>query len=139
MFISALCAMNPDSTTIYTNAHIWTGEIDRPLQSVLIVNGNKIAAVGGEELLSHFKNEAEIIDLNGAFVVPGFIDNHTHLMAGGFQLTQVKLRHAQDRDQFVEILPETHPESILLLFLPWTPVWASGRELKKLQFQWRAI
>ena len=106
LFISALCAMNPDNTTIYTNAHIWTGEIDRPLQSVLIVNGNKIASVGGEELLSHYKNEAEIIDLNGAFIVPGFIDNHTHLMSGGFQLTQVKLRHAQDRDQFVEILQQ---------------------------------
>ena len=106
LFISALCAMNPDSTTIYTNAHIWTGEIDRPLQSVLIVNGNKIASVGGEELLSHYKYEAEIIDLNGAFIVPGFIDNHTHLMSGGFQLTQVKLRHAQDRDQFVEILQQ---------------------------------
>ncbi len=106
LFISALCAMNPDSTTIYTNAHIWTGEIDRPLQSVLIVNGNKIASVGGEELLSHYKYEAEIIDLNGAFIVPGFIDNHTHLMSGGFQLSQVKLRHAQDRDQFVEILKQ---------------------------------
>ena len=106
LFISALCAMNPDNTTIYTNAHIWTGEIDHPLRSVLIVNGNKIAAVGGEELLPHYKNEAEIIDLNGAFVIPGFIDNHTHLMAGGFQLTQVKLRHAQDRDQFVEILKQ---------------------------------
>ena len=104
LFISALCAMNPDTTTIYTNAHIWTGEIDRPLQSVLIVNGNKIASVGGEELLSHYKYEAEIIDLNGAFIVPGFIDNHTHLMSGGFQLSQVKLRHAQDRDQFVDIL-----------------------------------
>ncbi len=106
LFISALCAMNPDSTIIYTNAQIWTGEKDRPLQSVLIVNGNKIASVGGEELLSHYKYEAEIIDLNGAFIVPGFIDNHTHLMAGGFQLTQVKLRHAQDRDQFVEILQQ---------------------------------
>ena len=106
LFISALCAMNPDNTTIYTNAHIWTGEIDRPLQSVLIVNGNKIASVGGEELLSHYRNEAEIIDLNGAFIVPGFIDNHTHLMSGGFQLSQVKLRHAQDRDQFVEILKQ---------------------------------
>ena len=106
LFISALCAMNPDTTTIYTNAHIWTGEIDRPLQSVLIVNGNKIASVGGEELLSHYKYEAEIIDLNGAFIVPGFIDNHTHLMSGGFQLSQVKLRHAQDRDQFVEILKQ---------------------------------
>ena len=106
LFISALCAMNPDSTIIYTNAQIWTGEKDRPLQSVLIVNGNKIASVGGEELLSHYKYEAEIIDLNGAFIVPGFIDNHTHLMSGGFQLTQVKLRHAQDRDQFVEILQQ---------------------------------
>ena len=106
LFISALCAMNPDSTIIYTNAQIWTGEKDRPLQSVLIVNGNKIASVGGEELLSHYKYEAEIIDLNGAFIVPGFIDNHTHLMSGGFQLSQVKLRHAQDRDQFVEILQQ---------------------------------
>ena len=106
LFISALCAMNPDSTIIYTNAQIWTGEKDRPLQSVLIVNGNKIASVGGEELLSHYKYEAEIIDLNGAFIVPGFIDNHTHLMSGGFQLSQVKLRHAQDRDQFVEILKQ---------------------------------
>ena len=107
ILVSTLYAMNSNSITIYTNAKIWTGVEDIPLQSVLVLNGDKIAAVGGEELLSNFnKSEAEIIDLKGAFVVPGFIDNHTHLMAGGFQLAQVKLRYAQDRDQFVETLKQ---------------------------------
>ncbi len=66
ILVSTLYAMNSNSITIYTNAKIWTGVEDIPLQSVLVLNGDKIAAVGGEELLLNFnKSEAEIIDLKG--------------------------------------------------------------------------
>ncbi len=45
-----------------------------------------------------------MIDLEGNFVVPGFIDNHTHLMTGGFQLSAVGLGFADNREQFASII-----------------------------------
>lgn len=105
MLSSTIIAMNPEFTTIYTNAQIWTGIENQPLQSTMVVKGDRIVAVGDNELISlHGKSGAEVIDLYHAFIVPGFIDNHTHLMTGGFQLTQVELRDAQTKEQFTETI-----------------------------------
>jgi predicted amidohydrolase YtcJ len=40
------------------------------------------------------------IDLAGRMVVPGFIDDHTHLLSGGFQLGSVDLRDAPTPAEF---------------------------------------
>lgn len=41
-----------------------------------------------------------MIDLRGRFAVPGFIDNHTHFISGGLQLSRVQLRDASSADEF---------------------------------------
>jgi len=45
---------------------------------------------------------AEIIDLRGRIARPGFIDNHTHIVAGGLQLSRVQLRDAASPREFAE-------------------------------------
>jgi len=42
--------------------------------------------------------DAEIVDLDGAFVAPGFVDTHVHLTAHGLALTGLDLTGAVDRD-----------------------------------------
>ena len=48
--------------------------------SSMIVDEDKIIAIGGVELLKHYELES-IIDLKGKTVVPGFYDSHLHLVS----------------------------------------------------------
>jgi predicted amidohydrolase YtcJ len=41
-----------------------------------------------------------IISLSGALVLPGFVDAHTHMLAGALQLIRVDLRAVKSRDEF---------------------------------------
>jgi predicted amidohydrolase YtcJ len=42
--------------------------------------------------------------LQGKFVTPGFIDNHTHFLSGGYQLASVNLRTAKTPAEFIQIM-----------------------------------
>ena len=43
---------------------------------------------------------AKSISLPGALVIPGFVDSHTHMLAGAQQLTRIDLRSVNNRDEF---------------------------------------
>ena len=48
--------------------------------TVVVVDGDRIAAVGGSELVDPARApHAEVVDLGGAVLVPGLIDAHNHL------------------------------------------------------------
>ena len=64
--------------TILHNGKIATIDAGLSIQSALAIKGDKIVAVGGEQLLTEFFSK-NTIDLDGRFVMPGFIDSHTHL------------------------------------------------------------
>lgn len=49
----------------------------------IIIEGDKIAAVGGQDLLTRFAVE-KTIDVKGMTVAPGFIDSHCHPVLGDF-------------------------------------------------------
>lgn len=60
--------------TAYTNAIIWTGTGDVVDGGTLLVDGSSIGAVGADIDVTG----AETVDLDGAYVLPGFIDCHSH-------------------------------------------------------------
>jgi len=67
--------------TAYVNARIWTGISGAPLASAIGVSGERISAVGEGPVRSLISSrKTRVIDLKQAFVVPGFIDAHGHLM-----------------------------------------------------------
>ncbi|MBK6949269.1 MAG: amidohydrolase [Haliscomenobacter sp.] len=90
---------------LYLNAVIWTGDSAQPAASVLAVKGDKILYVGGDANL-HKGPRTRVVDLEGRFVVPGFIDNHTHFLSGGFQLASVDLRSAKTPQEFIQRLAD---------------------------------
>ncbi len=64
---------------IYTNAVVWTGDGEAGACSALAVSGGRVLAVGTDaEVLALAGPETEVEDLRGRFVMPGFIDSHTH-------------------------------------------------------------
>jgi len=93
--------MQPDLMVI--NARIWTGEASLPYAEALAIKGKLILAIGSNEQIRSIAGPyTKILDGAGHLVLPGFIDNHTHLMIGGFQLLSLDLRNVKSKDEFVQ-------------------------------------
>jgi predicted amidohydrolase YtcJ len=87
------------------NGKVWTGDSGRPWAEAVAVRGDKIFAVGTTaEVRKLASGAANIVDLGGALVLPGFIDSHTHFLAGGFALKSIQLRAARSREEFVALI-----------------------------------
>ena len=64
---------------IFTNAIIWVGDAAESVGDALAVKGGRIVAVGTEaKVMACAGRDTEVEDLRGAFVMPGFLDSHTH-------------------------------------------------------------
>jgi predicted amidohydrolase YtcJ len=84
------------------NGRVWTGDPARPWAESVAARDGKIFAVGSaRELRGLEASAAKRIDLGGSLVLPGFIDSHTHFLAGGFALRSIQLRDAKSREEFV--------------------------------------
>ncbi len=64
--------------TILHNGKIATIDAGLSIQSAVAIKDDRIVAVGSEQLLTEFVAPTTI-DLEGKFVMPGFVDSHTHL------------------------------------------------------------
>jgi predicted amidohydrolase YtcJ len=64
--------------TILHNGKVITIDASLSIASAVAVTGDRIVAVGGEELLNEYV-AANTVDLAGKVLMPGFIDSHTHL------------------------------------------------------------
>ena len=106
---------------IYYNATIWTGDSTLPAATTIAVSGNEIIYVGDN--YKDFQGpETELIDVNEGMIVPGFIDNHTHFLTGGYNLASVDLRIAKSKEEFIQILGTfcaQHPDDRWVLGGDW--------------------
>ena len=90
---------------ILTKAKFWTASSVLPSVEGIAIKADRIAAVGSEaEVLKWRAEKTILLELPRRLVVPGFIDNHTHFLDGGFQLRSVDLRPALNEKDFAERL-----------------------------------
>ncbi len=108
---------------IVTNAVIWTGDDNNPSAQAMAISGDTIVAVGSAAEIEKLIGEAtEVVDANGGFITPGFIDTHVHLLDGGFNLTSVRLRDAKTPEEFIQRIADfaaTVPEGTWILGGEW--------------------
>lgn len=72
-----------DATTVFTGGTILTVDSKFSQAEALSIRGNKIQAVGtDDEVRAAAGEHAKIVDLKGKTLLPGFIDPHTHVVAG---------------------------------------------------------
>lgn len=113
----------PKADKIIINAVIWTGDQSNPSAEAMAISGDSILAVGSNAEIEKYKGpNTEVIDLNGAFVTPGFIDSHVHFLMGGFNLSSVQLRDAKTKEEFIsriKAFAETVPAGTWILGGDW--------------------
>ena len=86
---------------VLTHANVWTGDARRPWAEAVAVRGERIYRVGTAAECRALAGEGTaVLDLGGGLVLPGFIDSHTHFLAGGLALSSVQLRDAAGREEF---------------------------------------
>lgn len=92
----------PVGALAIVNARVWTGDRRRPWADAVLIQGDRIEAVGSSAAIRKRVTPAtRVIDAHGMMVTPGFIDSHVHFLDGGFALSSVKLRDAKTKAEFI--------------------------------------
>jgi len=93
--------------TAFINGKIYTVDEKLPIAEADITRGERIVFVGSQIDAGEFiEKDSRIVDLNGRLMLPGFIDNHTHLTQGGLHLLGIDLGPAKSTREFKQILKE---------------------------------
>jgi len=76
--------------TAYINANVITIDPNQPRAEAFLVDGERFTKVGTTaDILSEAGTDAEIVDLKGATIVPGFNDSHMHLLNYAYSRTKI--------------------------------------------------
>ncbi|WP_329493896.1 amidohydrolase [Kitasatospora herbaricolor] len=98
---------------VLTGGPVHTGDPARTRATGLAVTGERITAVGHDEVKELIGPKTEVVDLRGRMLVPGFQDAHVHAVYGGVELGQCDLTGTTGRAEYRSRIAEyarAHPE-----------------------------
>ena len=115
---------------VLVSARIWTGDPAQPEATALAVRAGRIVTLGNDPEVRRLRGpRTVVVDGRGRRIVPGFIDCHTHMSMGGFNLLGVDLRHTKDPADFTRQLAafaKTRPPGLWMTDGAWDhQVWAN--------------
>ncbi|WP_415953397.1 amidohydrolase [Streptomyces sp. KLOTTS4A1] len=103
----------PHADLVFTNGPVLTMDPARTRASSLAVTGERITAVGHDEVRELIGPGTEVVDLTGRLLLPGFQDAHVHAVGGGVELAECDLTEAtgvEDCLRRVRTYAEAHPD-----------------------------
>ncbi|WP_395658319.1 amidohydrolase [Nocardioides sp.] len=113
--------------TLFTGGALFDGHRYVGAGSVLVDQG-RIAAVGGPDELDH--PGAEVVDLGGGLLLPGFTDAHVHPIQGGLERLRCDLSGLGTREEYLAEVgryADAHPEAEWILGGGWAmPAFPGG-------------
>jgi predicted amidohydrolase YtcJ len=121
-----------EADLIVIGARAWTGDSAPSAAEGVATLGNRIVAVGDRAaLLTHRGPRTRVLEVPGGFVMPGFIDNHTHFSQAGALLLGVNLLDVADEAGLVRRVREARdrgPKDAWLVGGDWGAyeAWAQG-------------
>ncbi|HEY0078361.1 MAG TPA: amidohydrolase [Pyrinomonadaceae bacterium] len=84
---------------LLVNGKVFTADAAGTMAEAVAVEGERIVAVGTtREIQSRYKS-ANLIDLKGRLLTPGFNDAHLHFLSGGLSLMRVDLNGARTLEE----------------------------------------
>lgn len=101
----------PPADLVLLDGTIVTMDDARPLAEALAARDGEIVAVGDDALVRELIGPStEVLELDGAFVMPGFIEGHGHFVGLGRSLSTVDLTGARSWAEAVARVAERAPE-----------------------------
>jgi predicted amidohydrolase YtcJ len=92
---------------LFINGNIFTVDSLQPQASVIAIKNQRIIGVGESSIIKDFKGEkTKVIDVNKAFVMPGFIEGHGHFGGFGEGLQQLNFLHATSWRDIIAMVEE---------------------------------
>lgn len=92
----------PAADLILRDAVIVTLDPLQPQAQAVAVRDGWILALGSDEAIAHYATaDTKVLDLHGAFVIPGFIEGHGHLLQTGESLIDLNVGTAPNWDAIV--------------------------------------
>ena len=101
---------------VFTGGPVHLGTVARSRTTAVAVAGERIVAVGGDDVRDLVGPATEVVDLDGKLLIPGFQDAHVHPVAGGLELGQCDLTGLIDIDDVrarIRQYADAHPD------VPW--------------------
>jgi len=103
---TAFAGTGGDLDIAYVNGKVWTGAGPEVRTDAIGTKGDRIVAIGAEAVRARTGKRTQVVDLQGAFVTPGFIDPHVHFVTASKMLSQPSLRDAANPQEFVARIAE---------------------------------
>jgi predicted amidohydrolase YtcJ len=92
--------------TVFTNGRVYTVDPAMPWAQAVAVKGKKIVFVGDNTAATAFVGEnTSQIDLAGKMLLPGFVDNHNHAIAGALIANGTRLE-TDDKDELMAMIKQ---------------------------------
>jgi predicted amidohydrolase YtcJ len=101
---------------VFTGGPVHTADAARSRATTVAVRGERIVAVGHDDVRELIGPRTEVVDLAGRLLIPGFQDAHVHPVGGGLELGQCDLSGAVTLEEYrrrIRAYAEAHPD------LPW--------------------
>ncbi|MCD6091563.1 MAG: amidohydrolase [Bacteroidales bacterium] len=109
--ISTSCSHQQKADLIVKNAKIYTVNNEFAVAESFAVKEGKFVGIGTNEEIASKYQASEVLDLDGQFVYPGFIDAHSHFFGYGKGIqTEAQLYETQSEKEILTLLDDFQKE-----------------------------
>ncbi|MFE1232054.1 amidohydrolase [Streptomyces sp. NPDC058745] len=98
---------------VFTRGPVFTVDPARTRATSLAVVGDRIAAVGHDDVRDLVGPGTEVVDLTGKLLIPGFQDAHMHPVFAGVELAECDLTETVGVDDYLALIrayADAHPD-----------------------------
>jgi hypothetical protein len=105
------CSQSPSveqfADTLIINGNIYTVDTLLPGAEAVALREGRIIEVGSTaDVMALRTDSTEVIDLQGHFMMPGFIEGHGHFSGLGYSLINLNFLHASSWEEIVQMVAE---------------------------------
>ncbi len=98
---------NAPADRILFNGDFFTADSLRPRVTAVAIRGDTILFAGDDAGAKALAGpQTELVDLQGAFAMPGFIEGHGHFLGLGLSLQNLNLIHTENWNQIVDLVAQ---------------------------------
>jgi predicted amidohydrolase YtcJ len=111
----------PEKNTVFRNGLIYTVEEAQPWAQAVVVRGRRIVYVGDDAGATKFAGPgADVFDLDGRMMLPGFVESHWHLATVAFARgAWVNYDRVEDVYEALRQYAKAHPDEKIISGFGW--------------------